>query len=332
MSAINRWFRSGSRRPKPQPQPSDGWTPDPSPPTMPRLTHIPGPFVPRHYAYWSNAVVLSDSTYVFAGHVDGQRRLFQIGPHGEFNEVPRNYLPAWSTTEGWYWNRVGDVYHLSDDGSSLVRLNPFTGTPSVFVLIARSATHLWQPHSSDDGEVHSATVQGVPSRLGTIVNYRGRRLDFPAIGALDESILTKDGEWLVILEENFNRVIRLATGEERRITQQEGAVGHCDTGSNFIVGEDDHHGACVVWSFPEFSRRELFSTWNMGHVSVKGNRILHSDNEKIGLVDAETGAYQELLRHGVQVTDYDSQIRANLSPCGMRAFWIANGDIHVLAI
>jgi hypothetical protein len=195
---------------------------------------------------------------------------------------------------------------------------------------------VWQQHSSFDGAVHAMTVKDPNTwrKVETLVSYRGSEMTFKAEGALDESNLTKDGEWLVILEDNFNRVIHLASRSEYRISQEEGAVAHNDTGHGFIVGEDDAHGACVVWDLGERRRRELWRTWNMGHVSFRNGRLLASNDTSIFVVDVGSSLITATMQHGLHVNprDYDTHVRANLSPCGQRASWIGNGTLHVVEL
>jgi hypothetical protein len=305
-------------------------------PTQPlgasRLNRITGfAFRPRMYSYWSNAWVgSSGSTYVFAGAPGPQ--FWQIDRNGHITSLNGLLSDFGSETEGWYWDKYGCVY--VPHGRRLYRVNPFTNARDV-VAEVEEGFDIWQAHSSEDGQVHSFSLRKITSgaypRIATVVMYHGRRLQFDARDALDESIITADGEWCIIQEGNYNRVINLRTGEERRITQEEGAVGHCDTGHGFVVGEDDQHGACVIWRFPQFTRTELFHTWNMGHVSVRGGRILVSDDKALWLVDLQ-GNVQHVVDHGVHVRDYDTQVRANLSPCGRRATWLGNGTLHVLEL
>lgn len=296
-----------------------------------RVTVIPGPFHPRMYSYWANAVVLRGVTYVFAGR-DGRPQFFDIR-NGVF--IPLGQLvPDFGETEGWYWDAAGWVYVV--EGNRLLRVNPFTGQRDT-AFHAPPGFVLWQPHSSDDGQVHSATIKDAATwrKVGTVASYRGELRTFMARGELDESIVTKCGEWLIIQEDRLNRVVRLRDGWERAISQEDGAVGHCDTGHGFVVGEDDAHGACVRWDLEALERRELWQTWNMGHVAVRGNKILASNAESLtlSLYDLSADTHQQLLYHGVNAGgDYDRQVRANLSPCGTRACYMINNDVHVLEL
>lgn len=296
-----------------------------------RVTVIPGPFHPRMYSYWANAIVVRGVTYVFAGK-EGRPQFYEIR-NGIFIGLGP-LVPDSGETEGWYWSAGARVYVIRQE--TLVSVNPFTNERET-VLSVPSNFVLWQPHSSDDGQVHSATIKDALTykKVGTVVSYRGSLQTYMAEGDLDESIVTKCGEWLIVQEDRYNRVVRLRDQTERRLAQEDGAVGHCDTGHGFVVGEDDHHGACVIWNLEDLSRRELWQTWNMGHVAVRGNKILASNAESLtlSLYNIDDSSNQQLLYHGVNPHgEYDRQVRANLSPCATRACYMIDNDIHVLEL
>jgi hypothetical protein len=298
-----------------------------------------GPFHPRLYSYWANAVVQDQVTYVFAARVYQRPTFFRVDGQGAVSELGA-LLPYGGETEGWYWDAQGFVH--VPQGPRLLRHNPLTGMQTVAAELPPQLQnhYLWQAHSSDDGETHNATLREPSGRKVATVAWRaGRFHRWDPQGELDESIVTKDGQHLVILEGNYNRIINLDTLAERRISQEDGAVGHCDTGRGFVVGEDDQHGACVYWNLnaplDERNRRELWDTWNMGHVSVRGTQVLASNAtaRELALVDVNTGSYRTLFPHGVDPQgDYDRQVRANLSPCGRRATFMINGALYVLAV
>jgi len=298
-----------------------------------------GEFLPRMYSYWPNAVIRGEVIYVFAGHADGEPRFFQITPDGRVARLGP-LLPYRGTSEGWYWDADGWVYLI--DGPRLRRVNPFSREDRVVFSIER--THpdceLWQAHSSDDGETHSATVQRIVSdgpypRVGTVV-CRGRDLQtfYEPKGELDESQITPDGEFLIIKEDEQNRIVNLCSGAQRMIWDAEGAVGHSDCGPGILVGEFSHgqYGECVLWdlrgplAFDQ--RRVLFTTWNMGHVSIRGGVCLLSDATHLSLVSLNGGGVVSFLRHGMTVADplkpYNYQVKANLDPSGRVGCYMSN--------
>jgi hypothetical protein len=335
----------GRRKPKPPPAP----VPSPGASAVIRVTTADaGELVPRFYSYWPNAWVndLTKMVYVFAGHADGQPRGYTVDLEthdvGTF-DVRVRYT---GTTEGWYWDADGWIYII--DGPRLRRVNPFTGVDRVAFDISDTnpGCDLWQAHSSDDGRTHSATVRRVVSdgayrKIGTVVARDDRREFFSAQGDLDESQITTDGAFLIIQEDNHNRIVDLASGNSMLLQQNEGAVGHADCGPGYIVGEDDHHGACVRWDLavplPHQNRRELCKTWNMGHVSVRGGRCLLSDSTHLSLVGLDGSGVTKIAEHGM-VSDgsYDTQVKANLDPTGRVACYMSNQygrmDVFILTI
>jgi hypothetical protein len=294
-----------------------------------------GPLVDRFYSYWPNAWVhpQSGDIWVFAGHQDGRPRFFRVDPFTDAVERMNWFLPYRGTTEGWYWAPTGELYLL--DGPRLRRVDIFTGRDQVVFDI--SDTHpgcdLWQAHSSDDGETHSATVReiveyGPYPYIGTVVFRRGQQAFFDAHGRLDESQITPDGAFLIIKEDDDNRVITLDTRETRLLRDADGAVGHSDTGPGIVVGEDNHRGALVWWDLrlplvPE-RKRVLLETWNLGHVSHGAGRWLRSSEGRLSLVALDGSGETPLLEHGGGI--------ANLSPCGKVATYMVNGSVRLLVL
>lgn len=314
-------------------------TPIPSPggSTVPRVYRImgDGQFLNRMYAYWPSLYVHDGvgAIFAFAGHADGRPRFFKLSLEDESVQRLGPLLGYVGTGEGWYWDADGWIYIC--DGPRLRRVNPFTGADKVVFDISEvhPGCRLWQAHSSEDGTVHSATVErivpdGPYIKVGTVVFRIGRQEFYPAQGNLDESIVTPDGKWLIIQENDDNRIITLATRETRLLKDADGAVAHCDVGHGFVVGEDNHRGACVLWDLngplvPE-RKRILFETWSMGHVSVRGDRCLLSDESNIALVALDGSGITPLFSHGMVGGGYDNQVHANLDPTGRAACWMSN--------
>jgi len=303
-----------------------------------------GAFLPRMYSYWPNAWVSRGRAYVFAGHVDERPRFFAVDLQTGTVERLGPMVPYRGTSEGWYWDAEGWIYLL--DGPRLRRVYPF-GTADVVVLSIEE-THpgcmLWQAHSSDDGQTHSASVKRIVNdgpypAIGTVVLRHGRQEYFPAHGDLDESQITPDGRWLVIKEEDNNRVIHLETRDTQIIRDADGAVGHSDCGPALLVGEDNIHGACVRWDLDQpltpGRRVELFSTWNMGHVSIRGGRCLLSTDTMLALVALDGSGVTPLLNHDMPAVDYDHQFKANLDPSGRVACYMLDSgrwDVYLAVL
>lgn len=328
--------------PPPAPTPSDPLPPMTSHPRVfPVTTPDDGVFHQRFYSYWSNAHVTGNMATVFAGHQDGRPRFFRV--HLESGHVERQgpVIGYSGTTEGWYWDRQGRIY--LHDGPRLRRVDPVRGDDRVIFDNDdfQSGTRLWQPHSSDDGRVHSATVEQIVSngaypRIGTVVWRNGERHYFPATAALDESAIDTSGRFLLIKETRQrdkprldNRIIDFQTGQDRWLTDEEGAIGHSDMGDGFVVGEDDQIGGCVWMNLRDFAdRRTLFSTWNMGHVSVRNGRCLSSDGSRLALVALDgSGTVVPLVNH-----DSPEPTGANLDHTGRVAAYVVRGRVYLLVI
>ena len=321
------------------------------PPSRP-ATHAPsrpgtcikiadGPFHPRFYSYWPNAWVRSDgATFVFGGGLDNHARFFRLDSSGRTDDLG-GLLPIDGTTEGWYWDAHGWLY--IPDGPRLLRVNPFTQEREVVFDVSRawSGVRVWQAHSSDDGSAHCATLQHTDTweKVATVICSRGEPWKVDARADLDESDIDASGQWVVIKEGAGpdNRIVCLDTRDERTITDAEGAFGHSAMGAGFIVGEVDkpEPGRCVLMDLRTGRRTDLFQTWNMGHVAVRGDRVLVSNAtaRELALVDVRDGSYRTLLTDiPGWGRDYDSQVRANLSPCGTRACFMAGGAIYMIPL
>lgn len=302
-----------------------------------------GELLNRGYSYWSQAWIGPDGIYVFCGHTDGRPRFFRVS-NGTVERLGPS-MGYGGTSEGWYWDRDGGIYLC--DGPRLRNVHPFNGTDRIVVDITDShpGCRLWQAHSSDDGRVHSATVQHITTdgpyqSLGSLAVVDGEQHFFPARGTLDESQITSDGAFLIIKEDNDNRIINLLTRETRMLRDADGAVGHSDCGEGFVIGEDDQHGACVLWDLrqpltPE-RRSELFKTWNMGHVSVRGNRCLLSGAVWLSNVALDGSGSMPLAAHGMTGEGYDYQVFANLDPSGRVVAYMSNAagrlDLYLLPL
>lgn len=291
-----------------------------------------GVIPPRFYSYWSNAVVRDGGVLVFCGHEDGHPRFFWVDLSSRQVERLGPLLKYTGEGEGWHFDEQGRLYVL--DGPRLRRVGPLSPSEDEVVLNI-SETHpgcdLWQSHSSDDGRVHSATVRQIVNEgkypaIGTVVSVDGQQQWFPASGALDESHLSANGRWLLIEDSDDLWIYDLLSGTPPRVIRDaEGALSHLDTGADFAVGEDNQAGACVRIDLATLDRRELFRTWGMGHVSVRGDRCLLSDKYSLSLVALDGSGLTPIAEHGM-VSDgtYDTQVKANLSPCGRVATFMSN--------
>lgn len=350
----NVWDRFSYEAANPIAGPVGSSVPSPSAPPPPSVgrrvikvtDESDGRLLNRMYAYWSNAWVSGGSAYVFVGHEDNHPRFFRVNLSTGAVDRLGSLVPYIGEAEGWYWDEEGWIYLI--DGPRFRRFNPFSGEDRVVYDISSSHPNcvLWQPHSSQGGRTHSATLQRIVSegsypKLGTITFHNGQLKFHEAVGDLDESALA--GKYLVIQERingsDDNRIINLDSNEERRITDHDRAVGHSDCGDGFVVGEADKPdpGACVYVDLNTLEKRILFLTLNMGHVSVRNGRCLLSGPTHLSLVDLGSGSLTALVEHGMVGSDYDHQVEGNLDPSGQVAAYMSNNgssrfDLSILVL
>ncbi len=181
-----------------------------------------------------------------------------------------------ATGEGWYFSRTLPtiLYTYLVGGSQLLRYDvlarQFDPVPALDLARCRqlrvcpaAAAFIFQPHSSDDDLVHSATVQDSNfERLGCVV-YRTRARQFRFVATrsgygFDECHVDKSGRWLMFLETTLqgalnNRLIDLSNGGETVIDDAQGALGHLDMGWGYAVGADNFNpspNATILVKFP----------------------------------------------------------------------------------
>ncbi len=339
MSILDLRWRKKPKPPAPAPLPS----PTPTLTSPIRVTdERDGELLNRGYAYWSASHIGPDGLVtLFVGHADGRPKFFSVDLRSGSVLRLGALLGYGGTSEGWYFNRDG--YISLCDGPRLRRVDPMNGDDHAVMDIADiyPGCRLWQAHSDDAGLVYSATVEQIVSegaypRLGTVVSRRTELRLFAAEGSLDESHLDASGRFLIIEEDNGNRIVDLETGLERRRTNMEGALSHMDCGIGYAVGEDDQAGACTYLNLETMARRVLFNTWNQGVVSVKNGRCIVTDATHIREVGLDGSGIRILAAHGMSGTGYDAQCRANLDPSGRVAMYLSNAagrmDAYLLSL
>lgn len=240
---------------------------------------------PVGYSYWRNINNHSagDTMYIVLGF---DRNRGGGGPSLlAYNKLTDNVLNlgplfgsespySYSTTEGWYFSATAAsrLYAFLPGTATLRRFDVLTRqfeiTPALDLtacprpsVCPNDAAFIFQPHSSDDDRVHSATVQNASfQRLGCVVFDAGRFVYVPirAGYALDECHVDKSGRWLLILETQAdgkldNRVFDVPTGTETAVTDIAGALGHLDTGFGYAIGADNYNplpNASILLKFP----------------------------------------------------------------------------------
>lgn len=307
-----------------------------------------GDFHPRMMSDRANAFIRDsiNAAFVFAGHIDNQARFFKVDLSTDaVTPLGTLGLPYGGETEGWYFDENGKLYVL--DGPRLRRIDPFIGNMAVVdeIIIDISESmpghDLWQPHSSDDGRAHSATVRQITSDgskypyVGTVAVKDGQRMFWRAVGTIDESQVARD--YIVIKEKidgsEDNRIIEFASPtNERRITDAGGAIGHSDCWNAAIIGEANlpEPGRCVKVFLPTLERVDLFETWNMGYVSYRAGICLHSGPRHLSLVAQDGSGLNPIIEHGNNEVGpdgkvhYDNRVKANLDPSARVAVLMSN--------
>jgi hypothetical protein len=198
------------------------------------------------------------------------------------------------TGEQWYFSATlpTKLYVFNPGlGSSLLRYDVLTKQyQTVFNVNAYfgGGKYIWQPHSSNDDNVHMATVRNASSYAmeGCIVYIENTQQFryFPRIGNLDECNLDKSGRWLVRLEQlpgssGLDNIVNdLQTGTQTTLLDSAGGAGHLDTGYGVMVGEDNWNGlpgAARLYTFGQtpLAGPVVYHTtdWatDMGHVSFQ---------------------------------------------------------------
>lgn len=267
---------------------------------------------------------------------------------GETLPLPPN------TGELCYWSfSYGDVFYVPQSNALLsYRIG---GNVRVEFVAPAAITHC---HSNYDGLVHSFEMDG-----GAAVYRDGQIRRFPTPGIFDECQVDKSGRWLLIrytVERNGkghldNRIIDLVTGREWTLLDEDGAVGHCDMGFGYVIGEDDQvnpGGVFRRWRFTDQGPANEGPVYDWGgwapmtryvsHCNARpgqadGQRVLFSSSE-LGLV-AVTMGHNDARAIAPSMTDltarggenpqdpkdvYWKQIRANLDPIGEWACWSGN--------
>ena len=183
---------------------------------------------------------------------------------------------SYSTGEGWYFSgkQRTKLYVYLVGGAKLWRYDVVSkkadAKPALDLTQCKrpsvcpsAAAFIFQPHSSDDDQVHSATVQDASfNRLGCVVYLSDRkRFQFyaPPPGTfIDECHVDKSGNWLMLLEGTpsgsvNNRIVDLRHGTIRTIDDVQGALGHLDMGYGYAVGADNWNpmpNATILLKFP----------------------------------------------------------------------------------
>lgn len=224
------------------------------------------------YSYWRvmNNHVGSDEILMFIGTRNKGPVLYS---YNKVTGLVSNLGPLFdtsspfraSTAEIWYFSASMPTKIYINNGPRLLRYDVISKQFEIIFDVSSqfgSNRYIWQMHSSNDDNVHSATLRDTSTfaMLGCLA-YKvstAQYYFYPSSGDFDECQIDKSGRWLVI-KENVdgsagadNRIIDLQTGTERLLTDQNGAGGHSDNGFGIMVATDNWNNlpnAIRVWDF-----------------------------------------------------------------------------------
>lgn len=256
------------------------------------------------YSYWSNINNHSgsDTMLVFLGlerrRGGGGPTLFSYNKRtGETKNLGALFSPdspySWATGEGWYFSASQPTTLYMNDGPRMLRYDVITHAMSEVYNVESvlgGGRVIWQMHSSNDDNVHSATVKDSSYReLGCIAynSANGRSTFVAAKGDYDECQIDKSGRYLVVKENvdgrngEDNRIIDLQTGAETLFLDENGAAGHSDLGYGYMVAEDNFNndpGAVRVWQLGQD-----LSGGNQGHAAGQGTLVYKLNDWSVGI-------------------------------------------------
>lgn len=269
------------------------------------------------YSYWRNINnhVGSSDMYIFLG-MDrsrggrGPSLIRYIKATDEVENRGPLFGPetahSYSTGEGWYFSATYPtrLYTFLVGSGQLWRYDvlarQFEAAPAMDLagcprprICPSDAAYIFQPHSSDDDLVHSASVQDRDwQRIGCVV-YQAATGRFRYFGTTpgaqhDECHIDKAGRWLLITEvgsdgARYNRVINLRNGRATVIDMYNGALGHLDMGHEYAVGADTFNSfpnATILLKFPVTSTERPIGPvvhYNKRWDIVAANHVAHGN-------------------------------------------------------
>lgn len=255
------------------------------------------------YSYWSNMSnsAGSDVMYILIG-LDKQRggegptlfkftkstgALAKVGPlFASSNPLSKQ------STEGWYFSHGMTTKIYLHDKSKLERYDVLSHTMStVFDSTTKyPGTIITQTNSSNDDDVHSATLENASSyaKQGCVVYQSSTHKwwFFAATAKFDECQVDKSGRYVEVKEklsqdtcascDEDDLVVDLQTGKQQFVLDKDGAGGHSDLGYGYMVASDNWNtqaNAWRVWSLADLVNGKLVyhgGTWGSfapSHVS-----------------------------------------------------------------
>lgn len=313
-----------------------------------------GPVYPCGYSYWSRINNHRDrgELLVLVGLKNHGPSIYRVdkgshqvtGPHSLFAEDAPLFADE---ADQWYFSATEPTAIYACSGRKFLRIDAITSRVDV-VFETKFGDSVFQPHSSDDGRVHSATVKDAEYHpMGCVVWRDGQQTFYRAQGDYDECQIDSSGRWLIIKESDDNRIVDLSGQQGQRIIRNaDGALGHSDCGWGFAVGEDDMHqppGRMVQLDLTTGEATLMYGldqwTSGLGHVAVRDHLALVSNahrenlarvNDLIVVTLDGSQQWRAVAPNLVDLnasgggSDYKKQPMANLDPLAQYACWSSN--------
>jgi hypothetical protein len=246
------------------------------------------------YSYWRNMSnsAGSNTMYIFIG-LDRNRggqgptlfsydktsdALTEIGPM-----FPSSSAYSWDSAEGWYFSYGMPTKVYLQSGSKLMRYDVLAKTlETVFDSTTQyPGTVITQTNSSNDDDVHSATLEDASSYVKEgCVAYKVSTKQFyyyPSTGGFDECQIDKSGRYVVIKEklpqdsctscDEDNLIVDLQTGAQSALLDKDGAGGHSDLGYGSQVAADNWNNYANAWR-----------VWDLTQNSLSGGLVYHDNS------------------------------------------------------
>lgn len=290
---------------------------------------------PVGYSYWRNINnhVGQDTMLIFLGFninnggagpslIEYNKNTDEVSNVGPLFDSNSQY--AWGHGEGWYFSATqpNDLYVFNS--SQIQRYDVRSRNLETVVDINSQmggGYALWQPNSSDDDRVHSATVRDANSyaMLGCMAYTEdtGNFQYFPRVGNdFDECQVDRSGEWLLIKENvdgrngEDNRIINLQTGQERVLLDADGAGGHSDMGHGYMVAADNwanNANTVKVWDFNSSNLQGEVAYSNQDWGVSAPNHLSHTN--------ARSGVARQQQYACGSSANYDNSVHANEIIC-----------------
>ena len=272
---------------------------------------------PIGMSYWRNINNHSNSQFLkVAISVKNEIHILLISKN-TLQVIQDRNLEISHTGEGIYFSASAPEALYIPSEHQLIRLNISTLEKEVIL-----EGHYKQYHSSWDDTKHSASVL---NDNGEIIGWQVNDKFFERKGNPDECQIDKSGRYLIIKEDDSNRILDITTNWEEFISNQDGAVGHSDTGFEIVYGEDDFNslpGALVEWNLSNLEKITRYSTgiWNMGYVSYSPKGLLVSTPSDLRWLDLSGNLIRTIETHS-DTSDYHARVKANVCPLGEFAVW-----------